>query len=543
MIDVQANRRIAHATVEAALKALVGTRLKTQSDATLRMFLAFKAIHRNGFQQDVDTPVIKRAVDELFTILPTPDGVPDNRFSGTIGLRGSQGKPLWMRNDAYRGAILSYAGPKEQGRFLFEDEDWRRPLRTDAVDMVAATLGGGSYAWPPRDVLAAIALRNERLDPTLGWLELMDVARGRFGLSVNEWEAITSAPALSIEPFDGNEWDPENLSADLRPPGAEKAEESRRQVLELPIHLAAHVDRVLEALAKHGRRAIVALVGVPGTSKSHVARIAARAFASEGCLREIQFSPGYTYEEFMEGPRYGKDMEVGVVAGAFLELNERALNDPGSQYVFLIEELTRADLPRVLGELLTYVEYRDEADLFTTMYRRDRQTRIAPNVAILATYNPADRSAVNVDAALLRRMRILDFPPDMKLLEEILGANGVDGQVTAKVIAMFEACRQVAGSDRFDETMPFGHAVFASVEDEPDLYELWHQELKRMLVRSHAPKHELFDTIIEHYPWHASPGASVVTPDAEPTPEVGGGTSSAAPDADLSTPPDEGDNQ
>lgn len=509
------HRRIGHRAVEAALRAVVGTKLKTRSDSMLRTFLAFKAIHRDGVQTEVDTPAVKNVVEELFTLLPTPEGVPEKKYSGTIALRGSQGRPAWLRNDAYRGSFLDYAGPSSPGRFMFRGEDWRNPMLGNAVDRVTETLGGAPYAWPPRDALAALALRDQSLDPELGWPDLMEIARQQFGLSSDEWEKVSSSPSLQLEPFGGDEWDPANLSSTLMPPGAEKAEELRRQVEELPLHLASHVDRILEALTKHGGRAIVALAGVPGTSKSHAARIAARAYASDRCLREVQFSPGYTYEEFMEGPRYGKGMEVEVVAGAFLELNQRAIEDPGSQYVLLIEELTRADLPRVLGELVTYVEYRDEMDLFTTMYRRDERTRIAPNVAILATYNPTDRSAVNIDAALIRRMRILDFPPSIQLLEEILGANGVDGQVTTKLVEMFDACREVAGSDRFGETMPFGHAIFASVEDEPDLYELWHQELKRMLVRPHTPRHELYDTIVAHYPWRISPEVTVVKPVAE----------------------------
>lgn len=510
MEDASAERRIAGAAVEAAIRGLVATRLKTQSDSMLRTFLAFKAVDRDGVRTDVDTPIIKAAVEELFTVLPTPDGVPEARYNGTIALRGSKGRPVWLRNDSYRGSFLDYAGPTSPGRFMFEGEDWRKPMRSNAVDTVADTLGNAPYAWPPRDALAAIVLRNHPLDPGLSWAELAEFARQRFGLPPDEWARLTSPEALDVDPFDGDPWDPARLSPALQPPGAENAEHSEQQIDELPLHLASQVERVVRALAKHGQRAIVALAGVPGTSKSHAARIAARAFASQGCLREIQFSPGYTYEEFMEGPRYQTNMQVRVVPGAFLELNEQAIEHPERQYVFLIEELTRADLPRVLGELLTYVEYRDEEDLFTTMYRRDERTRIAPNVAILATFNPTDRSAVNVDAALLRRLRVLDFPPSMELLRELLADNGVDPQVIAKLVAMFDACREATGPDRFDEVMPFGHAVFAAVEDEPDLHELWHEELKRMLMRPHAPRHELYDTIVEHYPWHASSTVSVV---------------------------------
>lgn len=175
----------------------------------------------------------------------------------------------------------------------------------------------------------------------------------------------------------------------------------------------------------------------------------------------------------------------------------------------LIEEFTRADLPRVLGELLTFVEYRDETDVFTTLYTRDDVRRIAPNLAILATYNPTDRSAINVDAALIRRMRILEFPPDTSLLSEMLKYNGVDAHVIKSLTTMFNTCRDVAG-DRFNETMPFGHAMFASIVSETDLFGLWHETIKHILVRPHTPRHELYPTIVEHYPWHESATLTVV---------------------------------
>ncbi len=510
MAEEDSRRTIAHAAVEGAIRALIGTRLKTQSDAMLRTFLAFKAVHRDGVRDDVGNAVVKAAVEELFTLLPTPEGVDDSKYNGTIALRGSKGGPVWLRNDSYRGAFIDYAGPNSPGRLMFQDENWHKPLVADAVDRVTETLGGSGYAWPPREALTSIVLRNDVLDPASDWDQLGELACNKLGLTEDEWSSITSADALGLDPFDGDPWDPTALSRQLRPPGAEHAKQLEQQIDELPKQVRSQVERVLDALRKHGQRSIIALAGVPGTSKSYVARIAARTYASEGCLREIQFSPSYTYEEFIEGPRYGKEMEVQVIPGAFLELNQRAVEDPSQQYVFLIEELTRADLPRVLGELLTYVEYRGQEDQFTTMYRREETTRIAPNVAILATYNPTDRSAINIDAALIRRLRILDFPPNMELLREMLTENGVDGAVVEQLISMFEACREITGPDRFDSEMPFGHAMFAAVQKESDLFYLWHEGLKRILVRPHAPQNELYPTILANYPWQEAPDVTVV---------------------------------
>ncbi len=505
MADDRPDRKLAHAAVEAGIRSLADTTLKTKSDAMLRTFLAFKAAHRDGTTEQVDMSRIREVVEELFTVLPTPAKVPDGKYSGTIGLRGSNGLPSWLRNDSYRGSFVDYAGPSSPGRWMFEGNDWHAPMLPDAVDRVVDTLDRAGYNWPLRDALTAVVLRNEILEPDQGWNDLAERAREKLGLSSKEWVAVTAPPSIDVAPFDGDPWNFENLSRGLCPPGVERAKISERQIEELPPRLASQVERVLDALAKHGSSAIVALAGVPGTSKSHVARLAAQTFASDGCLREIQFSPSYTYEEFMEGPRYGEGMEVQILPGAFLELNQRALETPGCQYVLLIEELTRADLPRVLGELLTYVEYRGKANTFSTMYRRDGKTCLAPNLAILATYNPTDRSAINLDAALIRRMRVLDFPPSTDLLREILSDNGVDRLVVDALVKMFSACREVAG-DRFDEIMPFGHAIFAPVENEADLYELWHETIRRILIRPHAPPHELYDVILGNYPWHVGTG-------------------------------------
>jgi 5-methylcytosine-specific restriction protein B len=508
--DANGGGRIGQQAVEAAIRALASTKLKPASESMLRVFLAFKAIHRDGSTDAVTGPDIERVVKELFTLIPTPPDTADNKMSGTIRLRGTgTGRPDWMRNDSYRGAFQNNAGPKGAARVMFVDDDWHKPLRGEALDSVVASLDSTRNAWPPRDAIAAIAVRDEIFDPRASWAVVEAAARTKFGVSEDEWEALTAPASLSGGPFDGKPWNPVDLSPDLRPPGAEHVRQSEQQIEELPERLAKEVERVVDALSSYGRHAIVALVGVPGTSKSHVARLAARAFASEGCLREIQFSPSYTYEEFMEGPRYAEGMRVKIVPGAFLELNARAAGDPGSQYVLLIEELTRADVPRVLGELLTFIEYREEADVFSTLYSRDEVTRIAPNVAILATYNPIDRSAINVDAALIRRLRILDFPPDMALLREILNDNGVDSLVIDRLVEMFKACREVT-PERFEETMPFGHAIFASVSSEADLFTLWHQTIKHILVRPHAGRNELYPTIAEHYPWRESANVSVV---------------------------------
>lgn len=258
------------------------------------------------------------------------------------------------------------------------------------------------------------------------------------------------------------------------------------------------IDEVKAVCEAYGHNSIIALAGVPGTGKSYVAQIAAQEYAGHPTLvREVQFHPAFTYEEFIEGMRIDKSGAVRVEPGIFLEWNESAANDPDRKYVLLIEELTRANVPSVIGELMTYVEYRNRP--MTTIYGR-QPVKLAPNLVVVATYNPTDRSAIELDAALLRRMRIVWFPPDIEQLREML-----DGKLAPKALeklcAVFTKCEKEHPHD-YKHMMPFGHGIFAQVREEtPDLYDLWEERIQHLLRRPLVEPHQFTKTIEGAYPW------------------------------------------
>ncbi len=266
------------------------------------------------------------------------------------------------------------------------------------------------------------------------------------------------------------------------------------------------IDEVITTCKAYGETSIVALAGVPGTGKSFIAGIAAQRLTEEPLLvREIQFHPSFSYEEFIEGfrahPRGGFAPEKGI----FLDLNDIAAADPsGRSYVLLIEEFTRANLPAILGELLTYVEYRDRP--FFTIYTR-RPVKVSRNLIILATYNPRDRSALELDEAIIRRMRIIRFPPSEDQLEEMLRrslehpAGSPNPPWIDLLKRLFATCRE-RHSDDFETLMPFGHGMFAGVKaEQPDLNRLWEQRIVHMIRRPLVQPHPFAQTIEENYPW------------------------------------------
>ena len=75
----------------------------------------------------------------------------------------------------------------------------------------------------------------------------------------------------------------------------------------------------------------------------------------------------------------------------------------------VIDEINRANLPKVLGELLFLLEYRDDA--IPLLYEPDASFRLPKNLWFIGTMNTADRSIALIDAALRRRFHFVPFFP------------------------------------------------------------------------------------------------------------------------------------
>lgn len=87
-------------------------------------------------------------------------------------------------------------------------------------------------------------------------------------------------------------------------------------------------------------------------------------------------------------------------------------------YVLVIDEINRANLSSVLGELINALEYRGEK--VESMYEIEdtfnidgkNELVIPPNLLIIGTMNTADRSVGHIDYAIRRRFAFVDIPPE-----------------------------------------------------------------------------------------------------------------------------------
>jgi 5-methylcytosine-specific restriction protein B len=151
-------------------------------------------------------------------------------------------------------------------------------------------------------------------------------------------------------------------------------------------------------------------------------------------VRLVQFHPSYSYEDFFEGfrPRPGKDgsLTFDLVPGPFRKLVEAARDNPARPHVLIVDEINRANLARVFGELYFLLEYRDEP--VELLYSPDAHFRLPRNVYIIGTMNTADRSIALVDSAMRRRFAFQAFfpgrPPIDGLLRAWLAREGLDGR-------------------------------------------------------------------------------------------------------------------
>jgi hypothetical protein len=302
-------------------------------------------------------------------------------------------------------------------------------------------------------------------DPLIGSLELVE----RVGVLLS-----------ALHPLAAAAWGAEIAGEDVV---TEPQDEPEPYTLE---HLAADTLLPIDTLEEwisllHGTKKQAIFYGPPGTSKTFVATRLAEFLA--GTLERvltIQFHPSFSYEDFIEGlrPEAGDsgDASAGIRyeirPGLFQEFCDRARAHLAETYVCVIDEINRADLGSVLGELMYLLEYRGSSIQLPYSKRR---FSVPSNVIVVATMNTADRSLALVDFALRRRFHALPLLPDRDLLSKFLEGNATDASLAMR---FFELVQDRVGRTDFAP----GHSYWM-LEDPSAaaLSQVWRYELRPYL--------------------------------------------------------------
>ena len=187
--------------------------------------------------------------------------------------------------------------------------------------------------------------------------------------------------------------------------------------------------------------------GPPGTGKTYVARKFAEHIAgSADRVRLVQFHPSYAYEDFIQGYRPDStddgqlryELKNGPLMRSALAAARDAEEEPEAKHFLIIDEINRANLGKVFGELYYLLEYRGEGMELQYHGEDDEPFALPENLYIIGTMNTADRSIALVDLALRRRFYFVEFhpaePPIKDLLRRFLRAKSPGMEWVAEVV-------------------------------------------------------------------------------------------------------------
>ena len=199
---------------------------------------------------------------------------------------------------------------------------------------------------------------------------------------------------------------------------------------------------------------------------------------ARGDYRIVQFHPAYTYEDFVRGivAKTTKEGNISyqVENKILAEFAQKATENPNGNYVLVIDEINRANLPAVLGELIYSLEYRGD-DSIESMYeyKGERNIKLPNNLYIIGTMNTADRSVGHIDYAIRRRFAFVDVLPDDSVIE-----NDKAKVVFSKVAKLFSS--EHLSPDFNKNDVQIGHSYFI-VKSDSELQTKLQYEIKPIL--------------------------------------------------------------
>ena len=147
---------------------------------------------------------------------------------------------------------------------------------------------------------------------------------------------------------------------------------------------------------------------------------------------------------------------------------------PLKNYVLVVDEINRANLSAVLGELIYALEYRGEAVQSMYAIEGENNLILPPNLYIIGTMNTADRSVGHIDYAIRRRFAFVNILP--KDLTNELG-DQFEEALFAKVTNLFNTN---LSSEFKKEEVQLGHSYFITKNTPIDIR--WEYEIKPILL-------------------------------------------------------------
>lgn len=289
------------------------------------------------------------------------------------------------------------------------------------------------------------------------------------------------------------------------------------------------ISDAIEASIESGKKCVI-FTGAPGTGKTYCVERYMQA-KMEGFERGeyfVQFHSSYDYTDFVEGlrPIRGENGKMDFVRmdGIFkafcrrvVELNRKsgspesgAAGEAPSQgreeasgenmYYFVIDEINRADLGQVFGELMYCFEKRGEkiATQYENLPAYSKKGEliqddcfkagfyIPENVVIIGTMNDIDRSVETFDFALRRRFDWVEIDVNTVMSSSLKGMKNrgeIEGEITPELVKRIKLMNEkIAAESGLSSAFAIGPAYFKGYNGtEEKLREIWQRNIQPIL--------------------------------------------------------------
>lgn len=214
----------------------------------------------------------------------------------------------------------------------------------------------------------------------------------------------------------------------------------------------------------------VILQGTPGVGKTFAAKRLAYSIMGQkdtSRVAMVQFHQSYSYEDFIQGYRPSKD-GFELVNGAFYKFCKEAEEDNERPYFFIIDEINRGNLSKILGELMMLIEKDKRGEKIKLLYSNEWFT-VPQNVRIIGMMNTADRSLALMDYALRRRFAFFDFAPAFSSEGFKNYLSEKDSPKLEKLIAAVESLNSTISTDEsLGDGFRIGHSYFCTDDEITD---------------------------------------------------------------------------
>ena len=200
----------------------------------------------------------------------------------------------------------------------------------------------------------------------------------------------------------------------------------------------------------------------------------------ENRVEFITFHQSFGYEDFIEGFRPNEEGNIKLQNGVFKEFCKKAEEQRDKNFYLVIDEINRANISKVFGELITLIEEDKRDSLHVTLPHSKDEFSIPSNLYIIGTMNSTDKSIALIDIALRRRFTFIQMSPNPELVKNL----------KAKKL-MIEL------NSKLDSEYHIGHSYFMNIEDEEDLIFTCKYKIKPLLEEYFYGDKEGLKSILE----------------------------------------------